>query len=210
MSRIAACEARIPTPDQAALGFSLVELLVSMVLVGLLSGLAMVTLSRRWDNEQLQATSKALASWLDERRRQGMAAMAASGTGACVISVDVSKAELNSSQASYPISLIDPTSGTSVMARNLCQTSQTLNLRAVTSNTRDLQLAINPSDLNQVLFTFRGTSPTEAEFRLSLRNVPLARCVKIAQPLGIVRLGYANPASATTCDYRNPYNPRQS
>lgn len=186
------------------------ELLVIIALVGLLSGLSLVTLSRRWDNDQLVATSKTLAAWLDQRRRQGMAAMAASGTGACVIQVDALKAELSSAQASYPITLSDPTATASVTATNLCQTSQTLNLRTATSNARDLKLSVYPTGLQQVLFTFRGTSPTEAEFRLSLRNVPLARCVKIAQPLGIVRLGYANPATAASCDYRNPYNPNRS
>jgi hypothetical protein len=160
----------------------------------------LVSYQERADRELLNRTSKLLQSWLDDRRTQAMASMETTGTGACVIAVSAGSAQLNASEANPEVQL----AGTPANVTNLCQLAKPLDLRNLEDRPSPINLITTPSQLQQVIFTFRGTSPTDAEFKLTKANHSTAACVKVIKPLGLVRLGRASPAT-DPCDYRKPY-----
>lgn len=182
------------SPLSRSAGFSLIELIIAMVVAGLLAGLGYANLNGRLERERLQSSSRVLVAWLEDRRRQGMVSMEQVGTGACAITVDTAAASFSAASATVrPAS-----SGEPKPPPNICLNPAPLNLRqdVPDSNTRDLKLTMVPSTPNQVLFSFRGTSPTAAEFKLTLGDGPEARCVLLTAPLGLIRLGVARPATA--------------
>lgn len=181
-------------------GFSLVEVLVVITLAGILSSLALVSYQDRADRELLNRASKLLQTWLDDRRTQAMASMETTGTGACVIAVEAGSARLNASEVNPTIEL----AGSPANVTNLCQLVKPLDLRNLEDRPSAINLITTPSPLQQVIFTFRGTSPTDAEFKLIKPNHSTAACVKVIKPLGLVRLGRASPAT-NPCDYQKPY-----
>lgn len=191
-------------------GFTLAEILVTLAIAGLLTSLTLITFSRRWEMERLQLATKSLVAWLSERRSQAMASVESGNEGACSIVVDTNNAVL-----SQPESVeIASTSGVKSL-NNICPDtlqSQALDLRKV-SNVSDLQVEfLSPDSTNAIIFTFRGTTSTDAEIRLSIppkpyglsQNTP-TRCIKVMKPLGIIRMGHINSSSGL-CDYRKPYS----
>lgn len=184
----------------SATGFSLIELIITFLVVGILAGTGYANFATRWQNERLLSSSRILVSWLEERRRQGMVSLEQMGTGACSIKVDITNATFSATDAT-----IRPSSGGETNPPpNICRNPAPLQLRAAVSNTNNLNLSVVPSSLGQVLFSFRGTSPTEAEFKLQLADYRDARCVRITSPLGLIRQGIARPASAP-CKYISAY-----
>lgn len=165
-----------------------------MVVTGLLAGVGYANLSTRWERERLQASNRLLVSWLEQRRKQGMASMEQLGTGACLINVDTAAASFSAAAET-----VRAAASGQAKSPNICRNPVALNLRkdVPDTNTSALGLTVTPSTLNQVLFSFRGTSPTEAEFKLTLGDGPEARCVLITAPLGLIRQGVARPASAS-------------
>jgi len=55
--------------QRAAHGFTLVELLMAMAVLGILATIGMVAFTRNMRDERLKGASRATAAWLDEARR---------------------------------------------------------------------------------------------------------------------------------------------
>lgn len=175
------------------------EILVTLVIAGLLTTITLTTFSRRWEVERLQVATKSLVSWLSERRSQAMASMESSDEGACSIAIDQSNAFLSQPDA------VEIANNVTIQTYNtICpdtQQSQALDLRSVSNAPA---LLVN-SSTDMIVFTFRGTTTTEAEIKLGFPDNPSWRCIKVMKPLGIIRMGYTN-SSDGTCDYRKPYS----
>lgn len=182
-------------------GFTLTELMVIVVIVGILSGMSLVNLSRRWADERLNSTAKTLQAWLAERRH---IAMQESGT--CGISINYNTASLASSGTTVTIG--------DTYTPNVCNGKGEINLRTITPNGSGIQLTGTPASANAILFSFRGLSNTgtlselaatgSLELRISHPEIEVQRCVKVANPLGLVRLGKAS-SSGSACSYKQVY-----
>ena len=156
-------------------GFSLPELMVVVVIVGVLAGLAIPNFTRNWEDERLNSSTKLLAGWLDDVRRQAI-----QRSEPCRISVNTNNATL--------VPAID----------NSCGLFTNLNLKQEVTNNSQLQFQAIGNTPSTVVFTPRGTvwtnpadNVSQLEWRLRLGNggSGLGRCLKLMTPLGLIRTG---------------------
>lgn len=183
-----------------AAGFTLVELMIVMVIAGILAGISLANLSQPWGNERLNVISRTLAAWLDEHRRLAM-----QQGGTCGLRIDPTNASLLPGATALDINGQTTT--------NVCAGRAPLRLRAISTNTNSLQLQTTPAASNQILFSFRGLSTSRAnssssedselELKLTLPNLPRSRCVRLVNPLGLIRQGWANGDGP--CTYQSAF-----
>ena len=147
-------------------GFSLVELTVVMALIGLMSGISLPLLTRNLANEQLNATTKVAAAWLDDIRRQAI-----QNSTPCRVIVDSANTSLNGS------------------CDDLANSSSSLKLSDEIQSNQSITLTRTDTGTSEIVFTPRGTATSGADLELSFAGSPLGRCLRVMAPLGLVRLG---------------------
>ena len=76
-------------------GFSLIELIVTISIIGILSSIALVNLSSSWSKNRLLATTRDLKIWLSEQR-----SYAKTHNLTCLITIDYANKRLNSTRYS--------------------------------------------------------------------------------------------------------------
>jgi len=160
-------------------GFTLLELLVSAVLIAILGVISISTYQRRVEREQLTQAGRELSDWLDEARSEAVKAMAP-----CNVLISTS----NPLQAKAEITTGSPA----------CQSQRTLNLGTGLGN---IQVALVAPSSGTLIFSPRGSVTNDLE--LTLTHVRAGqRCLRISQPLGLIRLGNAQQGQ---CRYDRPY-----
>jgi len=177
-------------------GFSLLELFVIVVLIGILSRTALISVQRdRFERQRqaLNSTVRDLATWFDLIR-----ATAATGT-VCTVTITANA----SLTAGATLASVSPSA---------CGSNLTLD-RAAASQTGSLALANNPSGTATItLTTSGGAQPgstatvngyNAVEVALSSTSANLKRCLAISDGTGSLRLGAAN-TSTGSCSYSSP------
>ena len=181
-------------------GFTMAELMIVMVLVGIFSGIAIVTLNQRWAQERLLAAARETHSWLDAQRRLAM-----KEGQACEIIINTADASL------------DPTSNTITLSdggslSNSCSSQAALSIRNTVTNGNGITLTTSPSNASAIRFSFRGLSEittssgtsNELVLKLNQAGSNKQRCIKVLSPLGLIRNGWA-AANSETCTYSNSF-----
>lgn len=180
-------------------GFTLVELMIVVSVIGILAGLSVASFSRNWRDERVKAAARESAAWLDEVRR-----VAIQRGMPCRVTIN---------QATAVFSLVNDT--------GLCPATsfRSLNLKTTVQNTNDLALCsanlsgADPATFNlpctstqsgttELAFTPRGTSSTGLLLKLHLPQSGTDRCVAVMAPLGQIRSG---KATSTGCDFTTSY-----
>lgn len=174
-------------------GFTMVELMMAMAIAGILSGLAVANYSNRWGQERLLGASRTVHAWLDEQRRIAM-----QQGGACKIKINTTNARLDPTDPTITL----PDSSTTT---NVCANRGSFLIQESVKNGAQIQLrksSIN-SNADALIFSFRGFSQIaksndtwstqpQLELRLSMSGVSRERCIKVVNPLGLIRNGFAN------------------
>ena len=191
-------------------GFTLVELMVVVAIVGILSGFSIITFQRQWRSEGLLSISQAIQGDLESWRKRAM-----QSGGPCLIEIDSAQA-IFSPPADEQFELpVEAGSSTTKDISNACSHESPLNLHAVETGVMGLTLNISPASTEGVLFSFRGlsearlnkdaasTTPRDStEFKISMTGLQEQRCIKILHPLGLIRAGKASTAQGD-CSYQN-------
>ena len=174
-------------------GFTMLELMMAMAIAGILSGLAIANYSNRWGQERLLGASRTVHAWLDEQRRIAM-----QQGGACKININTTNARLDPTDPTITL----PDSSTT---SNICANRESLLIQESMKNGAQIQLrkSSNNSNADALIFSFRGFSQIaksnntwstqpQLELRLSMSGVSRERCIKVVNPLGLIRNGFAN------------------
>ena len=199
-------------------GFTLPELMIVIVIVGILSGISIANFSQRWAQERLLAASRHLQSWIDTQRRIAM-----QEGKACELSINTTTAELKPSGSQIAIS-------TSQSIPNGCANQAGLNIKDSVSNGSSISLNITPSNAKALRFSFRGHSEVVTKetttstddngqnssasedtasnqplvLSLSLLGSNKKRCVKVISPIGLIRSG-AGSITDNKCTYSHSF-----
>jgi len=176
-------------------GFTLVELLIGVVIVGILSGLGSVTFQESWEKEQLKVASRAVVEWLEDTR---MKAIQQSQT--CVISINDASAQLEASTLENGNNCID------LADLDLRSTVQNLNQLKICSqsdiNTNLSCVSSTAAVVTDIVFTPRGTVALGGLLKLHAGGSIANRCIAITQPLGLIRQGIE---SNGICNYNTAF-----
>ena len=191
--------------SQQTNGFSFVELMVTISVLGILSSIALVNLSQTWANQRLHASTRDLENWLADQRRFAMRQNLT-----CKVIIDPTNKRLISSidsdDADQPCS--DQPSGSNAGIFDLAE--------SFGAGSNKLQLISTPSTDPEhsnggIRFSFRGFSQNHQlssegtlELRLSHSDLSRERCIRIVSPIGMMRDGSAQDASSD-CRYDNSY-----
>jgi len=168
------------------------ELMVTMAVAGILSGIAISSLSQPWRRQRLDTAAKELTAWLEQRRIQAIQT-----SSNCIISINASQAQL------------------AAASDNSCGEFGLLDLRNTTTNSQSLKLKSTDgtNDVDELLFTPRGTStprgtrsssPPHDELFLSIEGESRQRCIQVTYPLGLIRLG-RRFSDSDACNYRTAH-----
>jgi prepilin-type N-terminal cleavage/methylation domain-containing protein len=185
-------------------GFTLVELMITIVIASILTSISIVNFSQRWGQERLLSASRILQSWLDEQRRFAM-----QKGGTCQLTINTSTAELEAIPTTIQLKATPPISTT----RNICAGQAKIRIRDSVSNGGEIQLSTSPTGVQAIRFSFRGLSDgvtsdgstaNSVELRLKLPNISRERCVKIVNPLGMIRNGSASDRQSA-CSYSHSF-----
>jgi len=185
----------LQTTDQPK-GFTLVELLITVVILGIMAGIGGAYYQRSWEKEQLKAATRAAVEWLEDTR---LKAIQQSQT--CVITINDSNAQFEPS---------------TVGNGNNCSDLYTLDLRASIPNlnqlkvcsqnstTTNLSCSSNTSStaMTDIVITPRGTIAQGGLIKFNAGDTIDNRCIAITQPLGLIRQGIENSG---TCNYNTAF-----
>lgn len=176
-------------------GFTLIELLAVVIIAGILSGIAIPSFQRNWQQERLKAATREATNWIEDIRLR-----AVQQAQICVIQVIDSTASL------------EPTPNT-----NNCSSISRLKLREIVENSEQLvicsQTDLTPSTVSctnqsinalptEIVFTPRGTVSKGGLIKLHFSPDIPNRCIAIIQPLGLVRQGIERSSG---CDYNTAF-----
>lgn len=160
-------------------GFTLLELMAIVAIAGILAGLAIPNFTRNWQDERLNSAGKQTIAWLDDLRRKAI-----QQSSPCSAEISTNPASLTGSCQNAPDQI------------------STLNLSAEITNIDQLTLSLVNNSPSVWIFTPRGTTTTDAELRMSLAGSDLGRCIRLLEPLGLLRSGKLRSG---TCTYTTSY-----
>ena len=186
-------------------GFSLIELTIIISIVGILSSITLVNLSRSWASQRLLSSTRDLENWLGEQRRYAMRQNLT-----CKVIIDHDNRRListvDSGKAATPCSDEPSAAGAGIfdLAENFGSGSDKLELLSTPSK--------RPGESDGgIRFSFRGfsqnhqlSSEGRLELRLRHRDLTKQRCIRIVSPIGMMRDGLAEDESSP-CRYDNSY-----
>jgi prepilin-type N-terminal cleavage/methylation domain-containing protein len=171
-------------------GFSLIELIVIISIIGILSSIALVNLSSSRSKSRLLATTRNLENWLSEQR-----SYAKTHNLTCLITIDHANKRLISTKYSSQINQACTSNASDTEARFFDLTENYGN------GSEKLALISTPStdpghSDGGILFSLQGLSQNHQleskgilELRLIHDDLQEQRCIRIISPIGMIRDG---------------------
>ena len=184
-------------------GFTLLELIMACILVGILSSISIVNFSLTMNKEQLKSSARSIENWINLQR-----ALAMQNGLTCEIQINENTTQLTSQIANVmPSQSCDVSLG----SPSVFNVSDTFNNQNNPLSISLRQIKSDPNKPAGFRFSFRGFSEnfnlsgnTTLEIRISHQDIKSQRCIKVASPIGLIRDGYTTNSSSP-CFYNKPY-----
>ena len=169
--------------QRSSRGFSLIELVVTVAILGIAGAITLPTLFSPRKDQKLNNASKAIVAWLDDLRQKAIQTSVP-----CTATWDISTGTL-SGQCS------NETNASSTLYVN----------NEIYGGIQDISITISDTpDKTKWIFTPKGTSTTQREAKLTLGdNNEHGRCIMLTAPVGFVKA--AKLTSTDECDYTSSY-----
>ena len=188
-------------------GFSLIELLITVAIAGIFTGLSIITLSRNQNNEKLKAATFIAATWLEDARK-----IAIQNDTPCKITInnETGTLEISKDEEIPKLDNCELIKSSSLEIRKSIQNSESISLCSKTLSTAEEESPIDTAlECNQVttgttswVFTPRGTATDSTLIKLTMPTANHERCLAVLAPTGQIRLGKAR---GQDCDFTTSY-----
>ena len=169
-------------------GFSYIELVIVVAIIGILAGTSAPSFLRSKENETLNAASKLITSQLEQTRRTAM-----QKSSPCYTNIQTSNNSLQTFCADQPTSISE------LILGEYTKEFSKISL-AITSSKPCLFNTV--SYPNCIIFTPRGTITAGIDLQIQLDGSALGRCLTIWKPIGLIRSGRL---ASNKCIYTTSY-----
>ena len=171
-------------------GFSLIELIATVSIIGILSSIALINLSSSWSKSRLLTTTRNLENWISEQRSYAKA-----HNLTCLITIDHDNKRLISTKYSGHTNQACTGNGSDTeenffdLSENYGNGSEKISLISTPST--------DPAHSDGgILFSLQGFSQNHQlqskgilELRLIHDDLQEQRCIRIISPIGMIRDG---------------------
>jgi len=197
--------------NHTQLGFSFIELLITVSILGILSSIALVNLSSSWKSTRLLSSTRELENWLSQQRSYAM-----THGLTCRIVIDeeskklYSRIDIDNRNTPCTIDSTNPNDSSFDLTKSFGQDNEkvTLSLNPppeVGHTTRVIRLQHQGFSQDHQLSSLGqlkdgNLSNGVLELKLRHKDLDQQRCVRILSPIGMIRDGRTDNGS-TDCNY---------
>lgn len=187
------------TSQNSCKGFSLIELLIVVGIVGILSTMMLLAFRRNTEEERLKAASKIFVDYLKTSLIHSRQI-----SESCTVNINhgtstLSIANPETCDRRPSVNLIDAVEGLTSLkicgSQTITNTGMTCTASTDGSDTDDQN---TPLGETQVVFTPRGSASQGALLKLYSSKGKRARCIAVTTPIGLVREGRE---TSSGCDF---------
>ncbi|MCT0230530.1 prepilin-type N-terminal cleavage/methylation domain-containing protein [Synechococcus sp. CS-1324] len=182
---------KLPPPRLVASGFTLIELMVTVAVLGIVSAVVINATGSEWRRERVNGVAIELAAWLEAVRSSSQRL----GGNGCTVTFSSGTLAAGAEIARVAPAACAPTSPVSTNDAN----ARAFRLPAVADGPDRYGVALAPANPTTLSFTPRNSvsATVNTDLKVHLAGTTQLRCVRLTPTLGLIQIG-SNGAAASS------------